>query len=97
MRTPTLEAHKERVGAPVPAELAAVRAAARRWQHGFVSRALSEPRRVVAHGVPPDARGKRLFDRVRSALGDLADDAPGEGTRVRGTHSTTRPPRSRCC
>jgi signal transduction histidine kinase len=67
----TLEAHKERLGAPMPAQLAAVRAAARRWQHVFVSRALAEPRRVVAHGLPPDARGKRLFDRLRSAMGRL--------------------------
>jgi signal transduction histidine kinase len=67
----TLEAHKSRVGAPVPAEVAAARAAARRWQHDFVSRALAEPRRVAAHGVTPDARGKRLFDRVRSSLATL--------------------------
>src|SRR6185437_522399 len=56
---------------PVPAEVAAVRAAARRWQHDFVSRALSEPRRVVAHGVAPDARGRRLFDAVRARLATL--------------------------
>ena len=55
----------------MPAGLAAVRAAARRWQHVFVSRALAEPRRVVAHGVSPDARGKRLFDRLRGELGKL--------------------------
>src|SRR5262249_52250444 len=42
--------------------------AARRWQHAFVSRALAEPRRIVAHGVSPDARGKRLFDRLRTTL-----------------------------
>jgi signal transduction histidine kinase len=67
----TLEAHKEQLGPPVPAQLATVRAAARRWQHAFVSRALAEPRRVVAHGVSPDARGKRMFDRLRTALARL--------------------------
>ena len=67
----TLRAHEAALGTPVPAEVAAVRAAARRWQHDFVSRALSEPRRVVAHGVAPDARGRRLFDAVRSRLATL--------------------------
>ncbi len=67
----TLERHEAAVGRPVPAEVAGVRAAARRWQHDFVSRALAEPRRVVAHGVAPDARGRRLFDAVRARLAAL--------------------------
>jgi signal transduction histidine kinase len=64
----TLAAHQRLLGAPVPAELAAARVAARRWQHDFVSRALAEPRRVAARGVAPDARGRRLFDAVRTRL-----------------------------
>jgi signal transduction histidine kinase len=61
------------VGAPVPAEIAAARASARRWQHDFVARALREPRRVVARGVTPDARGRQLFDAVRARLAALHD------------------------
>jgi signal transduction histidine kinase len=64
----TLEAHDRQVGAPVPAEVAAVRAAARRWQHDFVARALREPRSVVARGSTPDARGRELFDTLRTRL-----------------------------
>jgi signal transduction histidine kinase len=67
----SLRAHQDQVGAPVPAEVAAVRAAAQRWQHDFVSRALAEPRRVAARGVAPDARGKHLFDEVRAASARL--------------------------
>jgi signal transduction histidine kinase len=69
----TLAAHEHRVGAPVPAEVDAARVAARRWQHDFVSRALAEPRRVLARGVAPDARGRRLFDAVRTRLTALHD------------------------
>ena len=67
----TLEAHQEQAGDPVPAQVAAVRVAARRWQHDFVSRALSEPRRIIAHGVSPDARGRELFDALRTKLAAL--------------------------
>ena len=67
----TLAMHQAAVGAPVPAEIAAVHAAARRWQHDFVSRALAEPRLIVAHGMAPDARGRRLFDAVRAPLAAL--------------------------
>ena len=42
----TLEAHQRQLGAPVPAEVAAVRVAAKRWKHDFVARALREPRGV---------------------------------------------------
>jgi len=62
----TLEAHQSQLGAPVPAEIAAARAAVQRWKHDFVSRALREPRAVVGRGVAPDARGRRLFDEVRA-------------------------------
>jgi signal transduction histidine kinase len=68
-----LEAHQRQAGAPVPAEIAAVRIAARRWQHDFVARALREPRRVVARGVAPDSRGRELFDALRSRLTALHD------------------------
>ncbi len=69
----TLEAHERRLGAPVPAEVRAVRVAAKRWKHDFVARALREPRTVVARGVAPDARGRRLFDMVRTRLSALHD------------------------
>jgi signal transduction histidine kinase len=64
----TLEVHQRLLGAPLPAEIASVRVAARRWQHDFVARALREPRRVVARGVAPDARGRELFDALRTRL-----------------------------
>jgi signal transduction histidine kinase len=67
----TLRSHQRSVGAPVPAELAAVRAAVTEWHRRFVARALTEPRRVIAPGGAPDARGKRLFDELRVRLGVL--------------------------
>ncbi len=67
----TLESHQHRVGAPVPAEIAQVRAAALAWQLGFAAHALAEPRRIVERGLSPDARGKFLFDEVRARLAAL--------------------------
>jgi signal transduction histidine kinase len=67
----SLDSHAARLGAPVPAELAAVRSAVARWKHGFVAPALSEPRRVVGHSSAPDATGKHLFDEVRASLAVL--------------------------
>ncbi len=69
----TLEAHERQMGAPVPAEIAGVRVAASRWKHDFVGRALREPRRIVARGAAPDARGRQLFDAVRTRLTALHD------------------------
>jgi len=66
-----LEDRQRRLGAPVPAEVAAVRRAALAWQLGFASRALAEPRRVVARGGAPDSQGKTMFDAVRSRLSVL--------------------------
>ena len=67
----SLDSRAARLGAPVPAELAAVRSAVARWKHGFVTPALSEPRRVVAHGSAPGAAGKHTFDDVRVSLAAL--------------------------
>lgn len=67
----TLEGNQHRIGPPVPQELAAVRRAALAWQLGFASRALVEPRRVLARGTTPDAAGKALFDAVRARLARL--------------------------
>jgi signal transduction histidine kinase len=69
----TLQAHQRSVGAPVPSELAAVRAAAEAWHRRFVSRALSEPRQTVRPGKNPDAGGKTLFDTLRQRLTDLQE------------------------
>ncbi len=79
----TLEAHQRQVAAPVPAEIAAVRVAARRWQHDFVARALREPRSVIARGVAPDARGRALFDTVRKKLTALHDTIEAKAAAAR--------------
>jgi len=79
----TLEAHQHEVGSPVPAEVAAVRVAARRWQHDFVSHALSAPRRTVAHGVAPDSRGRRLFNTVRSRIAILQTTLEAKDEKAR--------------
>jgi signal transduction histidine kinase len=67
----SLDSHAARLGAPVGAKLAAVRRAVARWKQGFVAPALTEPRRVLAHGRVPDAAGKDLFDEVRASLASL--------------------------
>jgi signal transduction histidine kinase len=66
-----LDANARADGAPVPEQLAAVRAATLRWREGFARRALAEPRAVAAQGRSPDEGGKELFDSVRSSLAKL--------------------------
>ncbi len=73
----TLAAHQRQLGAPVPAEVAAVRVAARTWQHDFVARALREPRTVAARDAAP-ARGRRLFDALRTRLTALHETLEGK-------------------
>jgi signal transduction histidine kinase len=79
----TLEAHERAVGSTVVAELGAVRAAVAAWKRRFVSRALAEPRSVIAHGRSPDARGKAVFDAVRAQLGRLLDTLRRERSHAR--------------
>jgi signal transduction histidine kinase len=79
----TLQSHQQSVGVPVPAELAAVRAAAGEWHRRFVSRALSEPRQTVRPGKTPDAGGKTLFDTLRGRLTALQDTLKSKDTSAR--------------
>jgi signal transduction histidine kinase len=79
----TLQSHQQSVGAPVPVEITAVRAAAEEWHRRFVSRALSEPRQTVRPGATPDAAGKTLFDTLRKRLTALQDTLTSKDTSAR--------------
>jgi signal transduction histidine kinase len=79
----TLQSHQQSVGAPVPDELAAVRAAVGEWHRRFVARALTEPRRTVRSGPTPDAGGKSLFDALRERLTALQGTLSSKDTSAR--------------
>jgi signal transduction histidine kinase len=66
-----LEAHASAVGAPLPADLAQVRASATAWRSGYVAPTLIVPEPSKRQAILADRTGKRLFDGVRASLATL--------------------------
>jgi signal transduction histidine kinase len=66
-----LRSHEAALGPVSDAQIALVRATSAAWRARFVRRALARTRRTARRSIALDVRGKRLFDRSRTALGSL--------------------------